>query len=141
MPAQPAYKVSFMRKQEMWVSLRLTRTRTLNRTHSLTLKQGRFFLISHTLSFTETFKAHPAYRKSKQGSVSLNQGEVKAKGFRAGSLQQLTSSLQDSFLLSSPSSQGFGSCPEGSLTDSRRLHKSKHHASTVSQSQERGCCF
>ncbi|EDM06688.1 rCG34272, isoform CRA_b [Rattus norvegicus] len=41
----------------------------------------------------------------------------------------------------SPSSQGFGSCPEGSLTDSRRLHKSKHHASTVSQSQERGCCF
>lgn len=52
--------------------------------------------------------------------VSLNQREMKAEGLRADSLQKLTSSLKDSFLLSSPSSEGFGSCSEGSLTDSRR---------------------
>lgn len=63
---------------------------------------------------------------------------MRAKAFRAGSLQQLTSSLNDSFLLSSPSSEGFGSCPEGSLTDRRRLWQAQaSHLYNVPEPEER----
>lgn len=136
----PDFQGFFMRKWEMWVSFRLTRTRTLSRPHSLKLKQRHFFLTPHTLYFTETSKLYPTYRNGNHESVSLNRQEMKAKGFRTGSLQQLTSSLKDAPPLPSPSSDGFGSCSEASKIPDG-CDRPEHHASTVSQSQERGCCF